>query len=74
MHQNLADQMKTQTHTFIIGRVDLARHSRVPRRRRLPALTSAFIVIESEKGSELDIMLGEGSSKMKQNWLAYLFH
>ena len=74
MHRNLADQMKTQTHTFVIGRVDLAQHSRVPRRRRSPALTSAFIVIESEKGSKLDIMLGEGNNKMKQNWLAYLFH
>ena len=32
MHQNLADQMKTPGRTFVIGRVDLARHSRVPRR------------------------------------------
>ena len=35
--------------------------------RRLPALASAFVVIESEKGIELDMMLGEGNSKMKQN-------
>ena len=65
MHQNLADQMKTQTRTFVIGRVDLAQHSRVLRRRRSPALTSVFVVIESEKGSELDMMLGEGNNKMK---------
>jgi len=39
-----------------------------------PALTSAFVVIECKKGSELDMMFGEGNSKMKQNWLAYLFH
>ena len=31
MHQNLADQMKTQSRTFVIGSVNLARHSRVPR-------------------------------------------
>ena len=32
MHQNLADQMKTQSRTFDMGRVDLAQHSHVPRR------------------------------------------
>ena len=35
--------------------------------RRSPVLASAFVVIESEKGSELDMMLGEGNNKMKQN-------
>ena len=35
--------------------------------RHSPALASAFVVIESKKGSELDMMLGEGSNKMKQN-------
>ena len=35
--------------------------------RRWPALASVFVVIESEKGSELDIMLGEDNNKMKQN-------
>ena len=32
MHQNIADQMKTQSCTFVISRVDLAHHSCVPRR------------------------------------------
>ena len=32
MHQNLADQMQTQSHTFVISSINLARHSRVPRR------------------------------------------
>ena len=35
---------------------------------RMGIRRSAFVVIvESEKGSELDMMLGEGSNKMKQN-------
>ena len=35
--------------------------------RHSPALASAFVIIESEKGSKLDMMLGEGNDKMKQN-------
>ena len=41
MNQNLADQKKTRSRNFVIGRIDLAHHSHVPWRCIAAAISLA---------------------------------
>ena len=65
MHQHLADQMKTQSRIFVIGHVDLARHSHVPRRSIATTIPLAPHPRSWHSGAEAMLLMG-GCHKNRQ--------
>ena len=71
MHQNIADQMKTQSRIFVIGCVDLACHSRVLRHRIAAAIPLASRTRSWHGGAEaMSLMEGCGAART-DNKLVY---
>ena len=58
MHQNLTDQIKTQSRTFVIGHANLDRDSRVPRRCIATAIPLAPLPKSWHGGAEAVSLMG----------------